>query len=198
MMGLSSPLGLSRDAAQAPLATERLFLRMPEPRDVPELVRSISDPLIARFVSQVRYPYTPIDARRFIAGCAQDCAPHVVAHFLLIPRAKPRMIAGGAGFVWKLGAEPEIGYWLASAYRGRGLASEAVRALLGRIFTLSPAQCVRSAAYIDNIASRRVLERAGFRRTGRGMRYSRTFARYRPVNEFVLSRRDWEKRGVPA
>ena len=195
--GRAASTVMKRDAAQAMLVTKRLFMRMPVGEDIPALSRLVSDPLIARYTSQIRYPYVPIDARRFVESCTQDPTPNVAAHFLLAPRANPRLIAGGAGFGWEIGGVPEIGYWVAAAYRGRGFAGEAVEALLYRIFTGSAAETVRAACYPDNAASRRVLERAGFHRSGRGMRDSQMYKRYMPVIEFTLERPQWAKRQAP-
>jgi RimJ/RimL family protein N-acetyltransferase len=60
----------------------------------------------------------------------------------------------------------EIGYWLIERARGRGLGSSAV-ALLAR-WAVTEAQLARVEALVipDNIASQRVLEKAGFRREG--------------------------------
>lgn len=184
---------MKRDVAQAMLVTKRLFMRMPAGEDIAALSRLVSDPLIARYTSQIRFPYAPLDARRFVEASALDPTPHAAANFLLVPRANPRLIAGGAGFGWETGGVPEIGYWIAAAYRGRGFAGEAVEALLYRLFTGSPAEIVRAACYPDNAASRRVLERAGFRRSGRGMRHSQTYKRYMPVIMFTLERERWAK-----
>lgn len=70
-------------------------------------------------------------------------------------------LAGSLSLVGRSGVHADIGYHIAPAFRGRGLASEAVRALIAAApsfgLTLLSAQC-RS----DNPASRRVLEKAGF------------------------------------
>ena len=60
----------------------------------------------------------------------------------------------------------EIGYWLIPRARGRGLGSRAV-ALLAR-WAASEAMLARVEALVapDNIASQRLLEKAGFRREG--------------------------------
>lgn len=60
----------------------------------------------------------------------------------------------------------EIGYWLVERARGRGLGSRAV-ALLAR-WALTDARLARVEALVepDNVASQRVLEKAGFRREG--------------------------------
>jgi RimJ/RimL family protein N-acetyltransferase len=60
----------------------------------------------------------------------------------------------------------EIGYWLIPRARGRGLGSRAV-GLLAR-WAVNEASLARVEALVvpDNIASQRVLEKAGFRREG--------------------------------
>ena len=60
----------------------------------------------------------------------------------------------------------EIGYWLVERARGRGLGSRAV-ALLAR-WAVTDAGLARVEALVEpgNIASQRVLEKAGFRREG--------------------------------
>jgi RimJ/RimL family protein N-acetyltransferase len=60
----------------------------------------------------------------------------------------------------------EIGYWVIPRARGRGLGSRAV-ALLAR-WAVTEAALARVEALVvpDNVASQRVLEKAGFRREG--------------------------------
>jgi ribosomal-protein-alanine N-acetyltransferase len=60
----------------------------------------------------------------------------------------------------------ELGYWLIERARGRGLGSLAV-ALLSR-WAVTDAALARLEALVepDNVASQRVLEKAGFRREG--------------------------------
>jgi len=80
-------------------------------------------------------------------------------------------IVGDAGFTGKPSDDgvSEIGYGVLPAYRGRGLATEAGRALLRWAFeqgaTAITAQCEE-----DNIGSVRVLEKLGMQTTGRSGR----------------------------
>jgi [ribosomal protein S5]-alanine N-acetyltransferase len=60
----------------------------------------------------------------------------------------------------------EIGYWLIPRARGRGFGSRAVGLLARWAVTETPLARVEALVVPDNIASRRVLEKAGFRREG--------------------------------
>ncbi|MFI5680122.1 GNAT family N-acetyltransferase [Streptomyces cellulosae] len=59
----------------------------------------------------------------------------------------------------------EFGYGVAPEVEGRGYATEAVRALLHHAFTTGRVRHARADTAHDNLASQRVLEKAGLRRT---------------------------------
>ncbi len=56
----------------------------------------------------------------------------------------------------------ELGYWLVASERGRGTAGRAVRLLYGWAFETLGLERVVAETDGDNLASRRMLERAGF------------------------------------
>ncbi len=60
----------------------------------------------------------------------------------------------------------EIGYWLIPRARGRGFGSRAVGLLARWAVSEAPLARVEALVVPDNIASQRVLEKAGFRREG--------------------------------
>jgi RimJ/RimL family protein N-acetyltransferase len=66
----------------------------------------------------------------------------------------------GVGF-WRDGLEPEIGWWLARRYWGRGLATEAARCALRDAFERVRLARVISVAEVGNTASRRIMEKLG-------------------------------------
>jgi len=61
----------------------------------------------------------------------------------------------------------EIGYSVLPAFRGRGYATEAARALIDWGFAQPGVQRIVANCLADNAASIRVLEKAGMRQTGR-------------------------------
>lgn len=65
---------------------------------------------------------------------------------------------------------PEIGYILHPDYWGRGLATEAVSAVIGRIFARHDLAALRADVDPRNAASIRLLQRLGFERTGAAKR----------------------------
>ncbi len=60
----------------------------------------------------------------------------------------------------------EIGYALSTPYQGRGVMTEGVGRLLAEIFEHTPLERLEARCAVENAASRRVLEKNGFRHEG--------------------------------
>jgi RimJ/RimL family protein N-acetyltransferase len=74
---------------------------------------------------------------------------------------------GGTELIGHVGLSPqregvEIGYAIEAKHQGEGLATEAVRAAVGWGMRRFALDCIFGIASCDNVASCRVLERAGF------------------------------------
>jgi [ribosomal protein S5]-alanine N-acetyltransferase len=104
-----------------------------------------------------RMPYPPTERalRRWIAA-------HLGArnHAFLLVRKDDRAVLGGAGFGGSAEVA-ELGYSLGRAYWGRGYATEAVGAILDHARPLGLRR-LDAYSFLDNPASARVLEKAGF------------------------------------
>lgn len=64
-----------------------------------------------------------------------------------------------------------LGYWIGQPFAGQGLATDAVRAICGFAFDTLNLHRVEAACVPTNLASRRVLEKAGFEHEGRARAY---------------------------
>jgi len=60
----------------------------------------------------------------------------------------------------------ELGYTLSTGYHRRGLMATALAQVLAEVFLASPLERVEARCAIENRASRRVLEKLGFRKEG--------------------------------
>lgn len=68
-----------------------------------------------------------------------------------------------------LATEAEIGYMVDPAFAGRGIATDVARGLLTACFDHLELRRVTAGLYSDNVASMRVLEKAGMRREQHGI-----------------------------
>jgi [ribosomal protein S5]-alanine N-acetyltransferase len=79
-----------------------------------------------------------------------------------------------------------IGYWMGAPHAGRGLMTETVRAAVQFAFTTLGLHRLEAACLPNNIASARVLEKAGFKREGRARRYLKINGQWQDHDLFAL------------
>lgn len=85
-------------------------------------------------------------------------------HRQVVERASG-LVVGGIGFFGPpRDAEVEIGYGIVPSRQGRGYATEALRAMIAMAWADARVRTVAAGTDPGNIASQRVLEKAGFRR----------------------------------
>ena len=142
--------------------TPRLLLRPGFPEDAPALATAIADEAIARNLVVVPWPYSLRDAEAFLASPRDPVMPS----FLIYERTDgPPQLVGSCGLGRRPSGAVEMGYWISRPYWGRGIATEACRALIEIARTLGLAQ-LEGSHFVDNPASGRVLEKLGFEPVG--------------------------------
>lgn len=153
------------DRQRQTFALERCRLRPWRDGDQDALVRHADNPKVARqLLDRFPHPYTREDADSWIALCQSGPAG---TRFAIEVGGEA---AGGVGL--KLGdgnfcKTAEIGYWLGEAHWGRGIATEAVRAVTPWAFEAHDLARIQAGVFEANPASARVLEKAGYQFEGR-------------------------------
>ena len=83
--------------------------------------------------------------------------------------------------------DAEIGYWIAKPYWNQGICTEALRLMIDYCFNVKGFECLWSDFFIDNPASGHVMEKCGFRDTGKFNYYSKLYGgNERPVHIMKL------------
>lgn len=133
--------------------------------DAGAIVRHANNRKVATWLrDRFPFPYRAADASAFLSvACRQD--PRTV--FAI---ATPDEAIGGIGLdfgddVHRFSAE--LGYWLGEPFWGRGIMTEAVRRFTAWAFEHLEVYRISAAVFDGNVASIRVLEKAGFEREGR-------------------------------
>lgn len=145
------------------LCTESLLLRTTVPGDAEEVARTW-DP--DRRLSMD-------EARERIAEMAENHGknrPGRIHHLCLAvtERERPETFIGWCGLDGTSGEQLHIFYFIVPERRGRGFATQAARALLEYAFRDARVPYVNGGCYKENLASYRVMEKAGMRPAGRG------------------------------
>ena len=149
--------------------TKRLTLRPGWPEDAPALTAAIAHEAVAMKLARLPWPYTRDHADHWLRAPTTpgDVSLVILSHERRLPR-----IVGGIGLTRGDDAH-ELGYWLTPDAWGKGLATEAGRAVVEMARYALPISRLVSAYHIDNPASGNVFRKLGFRPTGRTeMRHS--------------------------
>lgn len=166
----------------------RVTIRPWREGDADALVCRINDPLVAAFLDQLPYPYTYEDARTWFALADESWRAGTMAAFA-IELAGVEGAVGGVGVRFFDGLDAggaEIGYWVGEEARSLGVATAATRLAAEWAFG-SHRDLVRLQlrAGVENAASSRVAEKAGFAREG-VLRAQRFNARLGRRTDFVM------------
>jgi RimJ/RimL family protein N-acetyltransferase len=166
------------------LATARLVLRAPRRSDGKAIATLANDRRIAANTARIPHPYGIEDAEKFIAAVNKREGE---ACFVITLDGAPI----GVCSIDLREDGPEMGYWLGVPYWGRGLATEAARALIDHAFGDLEHDTLISGARVNNPASRRVLEKCGFQWTGVRLSRIRAINSAAPIDRFRLDRGLW-------
>jgi RimJ/RimL family protein N-acetyltransferase len=87
----------------------------------------------------------------------------------------------------------EIGYSLVPSERGKGYCSEAVRIMVDYLFLSRELVRIQATTDVNNLASQRVLEKAGFRKEGTIRRSAFIRGKWRDGCLFSILREEWKE-----
>ena len=143
---------------------DRCALRRWAKSDVSSLVQHANNLNVARHLrDRFPHPYTRAHASAFLTHAIAGEPPTNLA-IVVNDEA-----AGGIGYVRGSDVErysAEIGYWLGEEFWGRGIATEALRMLTHQLFADGQLLRLFALPLADNLASIRVLEKAGYELEG--------------------------------
>lgn len=143
------------------IETLRLVLRRARSDDRDALHALFTDPAVMRYWSRPPHETTE-ETDRWLADMIG--APAAESDDFIIEHAGA--VVGKAG-AWRL---PEVGFMIAPHLWGRGLAAEAMRAVIAHLFAAHDLPALTAEVDPRNDASLRLLARLGFHETGRAER----------------------------
>ncbi|RYG62637.1 N-acetyltransferase [bacterium] len=158
------------------IETERLRLRLPDERDLPHIFSATREPgfndgMLWNPPATIDELHDPLARARAAWAQAQSYqfsidtrAGEFVGRISLRPSNDdlvPEDLGGDPAAGWRV---LDIGYWTHPAHQGRGLMTEALRAVVDLAFGTMEADALVAFHTMWNVGSQRVLEKAGFRR----------------------------------
>ncbi len=144
-----------------PFTTDRLTLRAFHLDDAEAFSAYRSDPAVARYQSWTA-PYPLALARAFIIGMHGMDGPRPGAWIQIAAEHGGALVGDVAVGLDSGGDIATIGYTVAPSHQGRGLAREAVGAVVDRLFSATGVHRVEASLDPRNLASARLVEGLGF------------------------------------
>lgn len=123
------------------------------------------DPLVAAYTAGMPSPYTPAAAEEFIQRSA--AAAERDENFVFAIHLRPGELIGVINLrPSNRHRSGHLGYWMGAPFRGHGYMTEAVQQVMLFAFETLQLHRVHTACMAVNVASARVLEKAGLQREG--------------------------------
>jgi ribosomal-protein-alanine N-acetyltransferase len=148
------------------LRTARLVLRPHTLADAPAVQRYASDIDVSRNTLTIPHPYPEGAAATWIESVHKKVADGVAAVFAICEHGRDELIGTIGLQIEREQRRAELGYWMGKPFRGKGLTSEAARAVLEHGFGELGLERIFAGHFHWNPASGRVLEKAGMLREG--------------------------------
>lgn len=170
------------------LASERLILRRLELDDAPLIYDYMTEREIAANTMLIPYPYPAGAAEDWINGTHQSDD----YSFALIRKAD-NLFLGACG----IGSDTshkraEIGYWLGKPFWGQGYMSEAARRVIQFGFEELDLNRIQATYFTYNLASRRVMEKAGMTYEGTLRNYVMKWGEFMDMGMCSILRADYD------
>ena len=173
------------------LETDRLILRRLTKNDAEDMYEYSSDPEVPRYLT-----WTPHEdiyyTRKYIKYIISQYKTGEYSDWAITLRSNGKMI-GTCGFtsVDLSNSRAEIGYVLHGGYRGRGYASEAVKAVLEYSFNILELNRIEARVMEGNTPSEKLLNTLGFRHEGTGMKELYVKGDFVNVKHFAVCRDEY-------
>jgi RimJ/RimL family protein N-acetyltransferase len=150
-----------------------VVLRATSEADLPRLVEAANDALVQKYSQRLRdgAPHDEATMRERELGLREEAALGTSVSWTVADAGTNELVGWAALYHLHPGREAEVGYWAHPAARGRGLMVEACRLLVRHAFIdtedggLGMRRLTANVA-VDNPASQRVVQRAGFVQIG--------------------------------
>ncbi len=148
------------------ILTDRLTLRPFTLDDADDVTEMCATGTIQR-TAPLPYPYTKENAVLWISAHEENRRSRISYDFAVTDRESGKLY-GAISLMMRVRNSPtaELGYWIGEKYWNRGYATEAARAMIEYAFSELMLHRVFARHYGSNIASGRVMQKAGMKQEG--------------------------------
>jgi RimJ/RimL family protein N-acetyltransferase len=159
--------------------------------DAPDVQRLCNVREIALNTLLIPHPYPDGAAEEWIGAYPEKFGKGAALTFAITLR-EDAVLAGAIGMrIQRENDSGEIGYWIGVPFWGRGIATEAVRAMIEYGFDKLALNRIYAEHFTRNPASGRVLQKAGMRHEGTLRQTHKKWGEYVDAEMYAILRSDW-------
>ncbi len=141
------------------IKTKRLVLKKPTKKiNVKSIVSQIGDWEVAKWLSEVPYPYTEQKAKEWLDNINYDD--------LLFSIFRDNSLIGGVGISLEEDNDFDLGFWIGRDHWGKGYATEAAMGLIQYVKEETNCKQITACYIKGNTGSSNVLMKLGFKKVG--------------------------------
>lgn len=179
------------------IATQRLLLRELEEKDLTDLAQQANNLNISKNLDLVPYPYTQEDARWFVNHCKEEQTktPRENYELGIVLKEEGKLIGIiGITNIDDFKKKAVFGYWLGEPYWGKGIMSEAARAIVDFGFEKRELERIEAGVYDGNDGSEKILQKLGFKYEGfaRKATRSKSTGDFHDAKMYGILKADWK------
>ncbi len=148
---------------QQKLIGKKIVLREMRRSDADAILEHLKGKEIKKYTVSIPHPYTRKHATDFLRVSRANTRKGEELHFAITLKDDTMIGLVSLLKISRDNRNAELGYWLSKKHWGKGLMTDAVSLIVNYAFSKLKLHKLYAGAFEENIASRRVLEKSGFR-----------------------------------
>ena len=173
------------------LHTERLTLCEQDEKYIPQMVALANEKEVSKMLSSMPYPYYAKDARGWIETAAKKYAEKTLISFAITNKQSGDYMGNIDLMLSPEHNHATLGYWLGKPYWGKGVMSEAARAVMVYGFDTLKLRRLAAHHFHINPASGRVMEKAGMKLEGIRKAHFKKGENYLDIHDWGILREEF-------
>ena len=176
------------------IETKRLIIRPFKKSDYKQVTACCNDYDVAKSTMSIPIPFTDNDAKVFIESTLNTSKSDGTME-LAVELKETKTVVGYIGLVgiYSQSKHAEIGYWVGKNYWNKGIATEAVKAMINYAFTELKLHSILAKHFENNLASGAVMKKCGMRYVGKIHEHEFRMGQYYTVMLYELLEKDFKK-----
>ena len=177
------------------IESKRIKLRKLKLSDADDIYKNLQNKEMVKWTLNIPWPYKKEHAIKFIRRTHYKIRKKKSYAFSIVLKEIDKVIGvvDLMNIDWK-NKNAEIGYWIGKRYWNKGFATEAVKLMLKFAFEKLKLHRVYASLFEENKASRRVLEKCGFKLEGILREHRYKHGKWHNELVFGLLKKEWEGR----